>query len=987
MKFARLFIIITILAIIPLSLMAGTTGKIAGIVTDRETGEPLPGVNVVVKGTLLGASTDLDGAFFIINVPVGTYEVEVSYVGYQTITVKNVRVQADLTSRQDLELTPSVMELGEEIVVIAEKPIIQNDLTASRTTMSSQEIQAIPFENVEGIVNITPGFVDGHARGGRDGEVSYQIDGVTIMDPMTRGFDSNVPEFAVEEISVITGGFSTEYGDAQSGVVNMVIREGGPQYSGSIRYKTSDLSKVSEKLVDNHALHNMEFSLGGPDPITSLFGYKDKLRFFVAGEYERDYGRFENQYDRNFNLSTKFSWTPNQYHKVTLSYGGNWGEYGVWSQQWSRTTYEDQNPLLKKSDENDPLYGWYGNGQLDSEDLNGNGMLDPGEDLNGNGILETEDLNRDGKMNKYSMLDALPQYDELSNHFILNWTYQISSKSFFEAKLSQSFTSLKYNVHENINEDSDGDGHLDLAWDVDGDGEVDDIDGDGDYRHEDLNGNNKWDWSLDNGDTDLFVDENDNGYIDASEGRPKDEWLLWEEAPFGNAQDNDGFYTYGNGLTYYRLRWNYDEKTTWKLKLAYYNQIDNNNEIKTGIEGAIYDIIDHDIDLASGGNVYGQNITAEPYSFAAFIEDKMEYEGMILNFGLRFDYFNANSTTPANPEEPFELEGGQLGYKDQVNTKARTYVSPRLGISHPITNRDVIYFNYGRYFQMPQFSRLYTNSSFQLVGAFPIIGNPDMDPETTTSYELGVKHAFSDDMKLELKGFYKDIRGLTDMTTHFYNAANWAGFYTNLDYGNTRGFELQLYKRYSRYWSGTFNYTYSIAKGKSSSPTQNYSYAWSGDVVPTEENFLDWDQRHTINANLNFRVPYDENLFGTTAFNDIGLNMVFKYGSGLPYSSEARTKIPPINDQRMPATYDLDMIFDKTFTLGSKYKFKFFIWGNNLLDDLFDHVNIVDIKEVSYYDQDQDGDGKPDRDPTGRYNDPSAYSEGSTYRVGVQFDF
>ena len=115
--------------------------------------------------------------------------------------------------------------------------------------------------------------------------------------------------------------------------------------------------------------------------------------------------------------------------------------------------------------------------------------------------------------------------------------------------------------------------------------------------------------------------------------------------------------------------------------------------------------------------------------------------------------------------------------------------------------------------------------------------------------------------------------------------------------------------------------------------------------------------------------------------------MVFKYGSGLPYSSEARTEVPPINDQRLPANYDLDMILDKTFSLGNNYRLKFFFWANNLMDDLFNHVNIDDIKEVSYYDQDQDGDGKPDRNPKGRYNDPTAYTEGSTYRVGVQFDF
>jgi len=201
------------------------------------------------------------------------------------------------------------------------------------------------------------------------------------------------------------------------------------------------------------------------------------------------------------------------------------------------------------------------------------------------------------------------------------------------------------------------------------------------------------------------------------------------------------------------------------------------------------------------------------------------------------------------------------------------------------------------------------------------------------------------------------------------------------------GDEVQLTKRYSRYWSGTVNYTYSIAKGKSSSAAQNYSYTWSGDIIPTEESFLNWDQRHTVNANINLRIPADENLFGISAFNDMGINTVIQYGSGLPYSSQARTKVPPINDKRRPATYNIDLILDKQLDLGSGYRMKVFLWANNLEDFLFNHVNINGIADVSYYDQDQDGDGRPDRDPTGPYNDPSVYSEQTTLRLGIQLDF
>ncbi len=992
MRTSKIFFIWGILLLLPALLFAGTKGKITGVVVDKATGEPLPGVNVIIEGTFLGGSTDIDGVYFVVNVPVGTYNLEVSYVGYQAVKLTDMRVQADLTVRADFELQQVAIDLGEEIIVIAQRPLIQKDLTASRTIMSYEEIQAIPFENVENIVNVTPGFVNGHARGGRNGEILYQIDGVTVMDPMTKAFDSDIPEFAVEEMSVTTGGFSAEFGDAQSGVVNMVIREGGPPYSGTIRYKTSDLSGLSSSMKDHHGQHNMEFSLGGPEPISNYFGYDKKLKFFVAGEYEKDSGRFDHEDTKNYQIESKLTWTPSQRHKLTFQYGGNWDDWEEGqNRQWEtvnrfrRPTAEDQNPLMQVDNPDDPLYGWYGNGQLDTEDLNRNGFLDAGEDLNKNGIIDSEDLNNDGQLNVHNMLEHNREFVERSSHFIFNWTYQISPKSFFESKLSRTQTSLKYNINENINEDLDGDFHLDLAYDINGDGVADDIDGDGDYRHEDLNGNGIWDWKRDNGNTDLLRDDNNNGYIDASEGNPQKQWIGWGDIPIGNTQDEDGFYTYGNGTTYQRLRWGDDEKITWGFKSTYYNQIDKYNEIKSGFELTYYDLFDFDRDVASGGNIYGQNTHVYPYSSAAFFEDKIEYEGMIVNAGVRLDYWNANSTVPADEDNPVDFETNTI--QDPVDTKSEWYFSPRLGISHPISDRDVIYFNYGRYFQIPALRLLYANAAFDLSGAFPLIGNPSVEPERTTAYELGVNHQFTDNLKIEVKGFYKDIQGLTDTRQVYYNAANYYTIYQNVDFGNVRGFEVQLFQRYSNYWSGKINYTYSVAKGKSSSSRQNYDLTWSGDIIPTEENFLDWDQRHTLNANVNFRIPTDENLLGTSILNDIGLYMVARYGSGMPYSSLARTRIVPINDQRMPATYDLDLILDKQFSLSDRYKLKIFFWANNLQDDLFGHNNILYLADVGYYDQDQDGDGNPDRDPTGPYTNPSVYSEQSTYRVGLQLVF
>jgi len=713
----------------------------------------------------------------------------------------------------------------------------------------------------------------------------------------------------------------------------------------------------------------------------------------VAGEWRKDNGRFENLYNKAFSIQTKLTWTPNVKHKISISYLGSWEDSGNWGILWTRKVNEDRSMLmpqnvdstlsnyvdLTQNPQDSAIVKWWGNGRLDTEDINGNGILDPGEDLNGNGKIDTEDLNHNGKIDIFNMLDHLPTFQESRDNIILNWVYQVGSKSFFEAKFSRFRTSMKYNVRENINEDMDGDGVLDLYYDVDGDGIPEDVDGDGDNRHEDLNGNLEWDWKRDGGNTDLFTDENNNGYIDASEGRPRDQWISWNDVPINNIKDNDGYYHYGTGLTYSRARWNFDEKFTYTGKITFYSQVDKYNEIKTGIEYNSYDIFDFDRDLASGGNVYGQLIDhVKPYSFAAFFEDKMEYGGMILNAGIRLDYFHSNVTFPADLDDPVEPGEGKI--KNPIKTKPRWYISPRFGISHPITERDVLYYNYGRYFQIPRFFILYRNLSFDLSGAFPIVGNPNIEPETTTSYEVGIKHQFSNNMKIEIKGFFKDIRGLTDTRQVYYTVANYYTIYQNLDYGNVRGFEIQLYKRMGRYIGGTINYTYSIAKGKSSSPHQNYIFTWAGDVIPAEENFLNWDQRHTLNANINLRIPRDRRLlFGTSILDDVGMNVVFRYGSGLPYSSIARTRIPPINDKRMPPTYYLDMIIDKQIRIADRYQIKFFLWTNNLQDALFNQKNILRLADVQWYEQ--------FGDPSGKYKDPSVYSEGTIWRLGIQLDF
>jgi outer membrane receptor protein involved in Fe transport len=279
--------IIILLLIGSFMLRAGNTGKIAGVAKDKQSGEPLIGANILVKGTNLGAATDQDGYFFILQVPPGAYDIEASYIGYHTITVTNIRVNVDLTTRVNIEMESQAIE-GPTIIVEAEQSLIQKDITSTRRTTTREEIlttpgleQTMDVFKLQGGTFLNPGgqsipggetgnlevrdesLQDVHVRGGRGGEILYMVDGVPVTHPIYGGRNVlNLNLVDVEQVELLTGAFNAEYGQAQSGVVNITTRTGSDRFTGGIEYKTDEL--VGESFNNQYT----SFYLGGPEPIT-----------------------------------------------------------------------------------------------------------------------------------------------------------------------------------------------------------------------------------------------------------------------------------------------------------------------------------------------------------------------------------------------------------------------------------------------------------------------------------------------------------------------------------------------------------------------------------------------------------------------------------------------------------------------------------------------------------------------------------------------
>lgn len=884
---------------------AGTTGKIAGRVTDN-SGNPLIGATVMIVGTSFGAMTDANGEYFIINLEPGEYNLSANMVGMAGSTANGVQVSADLTTRMDFTLNTTTV--GSTVIQVTDqRGMILRDVTSSMHVVGRDEIKTLPVAGVQDVVNRQAGTTDRgglHMRGGRSGEVAYLVDGIVQQDATTNSFTADIPMSAVAETSVMTGGFGAEYGNAQSGIVQIITREGSDTYTGSIELSGNDWQSLG--MADgwtwqsnrgdagpfSEARLNAEAAVGGPEPITSFLlpamgvNVPGDNRLFLSGEFLEIGGGEENRYQYQFNGwqtqytgQAKLTIRPSARTKINFSGYLLDRDYG-WS-DWAWNRFEED---YIDMDTNSSTYG---------------DTLAYGSDI------------------RFGLPTRFLENTSLS----MGLTQTLSDATFMELKLNQYVSTFSYKIR-----------NPDMTW--------------------------------------------------LGEGWTAADWLLYSPS---RIQDTEGFYRSGAS----RMAWGDTRSQTSTARFDLTSQINQQHQLKTGFEATYYDVFDYSVDTASGGNIYLNRYHAFPNAGAVYFQDKMEYRGMIVNAGLRFDYFDPNfdefPADPSNPVTPGTTPEDPDHIVNPIEVPVKYHLSPRVGFSHPITERDVLHFTYGHFFQMPMLDRMYSGSSYDLSGAFPLIGNVDLEPEETIAYEVGVKHQFDDYTMIDITGFYKDITGLVDTEKNFYTAVDSYDRYVNGDFGNVRGAEFTLMRRPTGFFSASASYTYQVAKGKSSGATQNYSYLWSGWVIPKHESYLDWDQRHSFNADLDFRIPQGEGpRIGNYPFLEgFGTTVTFNYGSGFPYTPEGQASASPeINSSRYPWTLDTDVKINRTVWAGP-LTLDVYCWIINV----FNRRNITTIADIAWYDADQDGDGRPDHDPTGAQNNPYVYSRPRMIRFGFGLEW
>ena len=872
-------------------LVAQTTGKISGTVTDAETGEPLPGANVVVEGELIGAATDNNGRFHVINVRPGEYTVIVNVIAYKPIHVENVRVSVNRTFSLDVKMTPTVLE-GETVTVTADRISFKRDQTSTIKNVSSDQIKELAIESMSAVISMQAGVVAGHFRGGRSTEVTYMIDGIQVDEAFSGEYTAvEVEPEAVQDLEIITGTFNAEYGRAMSGIVNIITKDGGNNFEGSLSSGYGNYYTRNENifigLTPSEFNRNKDYKVQLSGPIL-----KNRITFLTNIRFQ----------DNKNHL--------NGIHRFNVTDESNY--YSSNPSDWIDDYSGDSSFVAMNRSNNQSLLGkltfTLGSFRLST-------LYSLNED-------EWHGYDHIFKYNPYGMA-ATHRRTEFA---ALSINHMLSRSLFYELKLS---------YMDNYS-----------GW----------------YLYEDpLDSNYVHDRYMDSYGPGFFTGGQQKGHS----VRIMEDW--------GAKFD---------------LTWQVNHTHSLKWGAQYIqHQLDNQwHEIRNKYIGTVDENILYEPDTLADNTLYADVYKVEPIDASAYIQDKMEFDEMVINFGIRYDYFDPNTVYPSDRRNP----ANQLSLPDSmmsVYPMAEPFyqVSPRFGLAYQLGDVAVLHFSYGHFFQLPPLYALYQGHSFLISpnDYVTTIGNSRLKPEKTVTYEIGLWQALTRNIGLEVTLFYKDIYNLlSTKIISTYNQIEY-GLFSNKDYGNVRGLEVK-FDYGSQSFNVNINYTLQYTRGNADSPQQSFDRA--GDSMDPVNRFIpmSWDQRHTFNAT----VGYHSGNFHMSATG--------YYNSGTPYtfsplgeSTLSRINLYPNNDYQ-PSKYQADLTARYSLQLANMAGVNFFLTIYNLFDRLNEEwVNSQTGR--AYTDVEENSEILLHRSNFNDYEDvyqnPSMYSTPRMIKFGLELTF
>jgi hypothetical protein len=902
-------------------LYAGTTGKIVGTIVDARTGEPLPSVNVTVPGTTLGASTNVDGYFVILNIPPGTYRLQASLVGYRNSSAVNVRVDIDQTTTQNFRLGEEAIA-GEEVTVIASRPVVQRDVSASRANIEIQDVAKLPVTSVTAAVGLQAGIQAGLViRGGSADQTAFVVDGMVMRDERTNNPYTGISLSAVQDIQVQTGGFNAEYGNIRSGMVNVVTREGSkfsfnfigryspaePKHFGASIYDASSYwvrpylddavawtgtGKLYETGAwDKWTRDQFPFFEGWNSVSQKLLADSDPRNDLTPQEAQRmwlwEHRRRPEIKDPDWDVDMGFGGPVPGAEAL-----GNLRFFTAYRQSrnyylipLSTSSYDEQNAQIKLTADLSgtmklQLFGLWGR----QAGTNSNNTGDAGIFSTVGGVANVMSTYTSGLSYSDARIFGDAYYapsESRLNTVGAKFTHNISASSFYEAIVQRYEQSTSTNP--------------------------------GRIR-----------------DTSKVFLFGTSYYVD--------------EAPFGwQPAPSTGITGLRMGVGMSNSR-DTSKVVTYTAKLDFTGQLDRFNQVKTGFE---FNYTDNNVranstDAFLPSGRYETRWHNYPIRGAIYLQDKLEFEGMIANIGLRLDYLNPNGDwyTDYSPFDPAFTAASSLGI-DTLLQKQRVSpqlnLSPRLGIAFPITENSKLYFNYGHFRQIPDPRYLFLLRRYSDNNQVINVADPTAPLPKTVAYELGYEHSLFDAYLIRVAGYYKDITNEALLVAYTGEGINY-NLYTNNRYRDQRGFEISLYKNRGDWFQGFINYTYAVnTTGYFGLPSYNENSVTQRITENTNVYQTKPIPEPYARANIDFFTPRNlgPDLFGLRPLGDWRINFIGSWAAGSYFTWTGGGSIPGIlYNVHWRNTYNIDMRISKNFQFG-KMGIQLFADVSNLLNSKF----------------------------------------------------
>ncbi|MBK7867017.1 MAG: TonB-dependent receptor [Ignavibacteriales bacterium] len=931
-KILLLFVLLT-----GISEIQAQRGKLSGEIKDAQTGEKLPGVAVRIDGTNLGGVSNIDGKYFILNIPAGKYTVTSSFVGYAKYIVSNVEINIDRTTELDVKLKQSTFDM-DEVIVVAEKPKVIKDQTSSSSTIDEEQIAAAPIEGLRGILDLTAGFQKNEkgtysVRGSGSYEVNYQINGVEQINSATTSPGSfgveksnnswkyDVNPIGVQQMQLISGGFSAEYGNAQAGVVKVVLKEGSPRLSGEVRveYRPPGQYHFGKYIYDESTYEWQKWG-----QLNNWMAYKDSS-FFLQDLGITSPSRYKWLYDKVQNgtasadelntwnnvLSQEINWAYNTwiynhkpgddnplgvydyreraYTRVMFGFGGPLGKDPNKLKFFLSGEYK-KNPTRLPTSEKDQVYQNYILNMtyqpftshklklmLGYQNYRG-GIWSGSEDIRWSGLAFSPPSN---SYKYYILIDPVRTEQTVTQS--LNYIYTVDATSFFEATLTH--MGEKYELpYEYLTSYSQERDRLDSLGD----------------RQGNLLKAGSW----------------------------------WETQYF---RAPDAFST----LYYQDTRTEY-----YAASLDFTSQINTGNLIKTGIRLYYWDLYNNGVNSRFKANALvattgvAEYYKAQPYNIAFYIQDKMEYEGMIANIGVRAEAYNFGADVPVDPFNIVYVgtEGPEGGNLNTEKSKTYFMLLPRIGLSFPIGENTAFRLQYGHFTSMPTFSNALSNRGNKGITGF---GNANLEPKKTIQYEFGLQQVIDEDNRIDLALYYNDrvtqigllryaaYTGTVLNSPSAYTSDNTPLFnyttFSNNAFGATLGFEISLEKINAKNWM--YRFTYSISQTTEGNYGPQVVYPTASAAAESRDytgEFLSGNDRtHNFRALLQYNWGTGEGpeLFGINILENSSLSFTYSVQSGIPFTYRTSFDLKDVvNNRRYPLESMFDLNFMKHVVLEGGYR-------------------------------------------------------------------